>query len=95
MKLKTNLINYTICYINERKHQKNFFVSAIPLSLQIVSTNQPVKQQTVTVDDRFVTALLADITTLNVDVIVNAANSLMNHEGGLAKDIVSKGDFEK
>lgn len=65
------------------------------MSLQIVSTNQPVKQQTVTVDDRFVTAMRADITTLNVDVIVNAANSLMNHEGGLAKDIVLKGDFEK
>lgn len=65
------------------------------MSLQIVSTNQPVKRQTVTVDDRSVTAMLADITRLNVDVIVNAANSIMNHEGGIAKDIVFKGDFEK
>lgn len=32
-----------------------------------------------------------DITTRNVDVIVNPANSLLKHGGGVAKSIVTKG----
>ena len=32
-----------------------------------------------------------DITQMNVDTIVNAANNRMDHVGGLARDIVQKG----
>ena len=36
-----------------------------------------------------------DITRIDCDVIVNAANERMDHIGGLARDIVSKGiDFD-
>ena len=38
-----------------------------------------------------VSVLRADITQLQVDVIVNTANERMDHMGGLAKFIVQKG----
>ncbi|VDI41166.1 poly [ADP-ribose] polymerase 10/14/15 [Mytilus galloprovincialis] len=40
---------------------------------------------------RLVVAVLGDITQLEVDVIVNAANEDLDHRGGLAKVIVNKG----
>ncbi|CAC5408901.1 unnamed protein product [Mytilus coruscus] len=43
------------------------------------------------VSGRMVVAVLGDITQLEVDVIVNAANEDLDHRGGLAKVIVNKG----
>lgn len=38
-----------------------------------------------------VSAVQGDLTQMSVDVIVNAANSRMDHMGGLARHIVEKG----
>lgn len=35
--------------------------------------------------------LEGDITRMTVDAIVNAANDRMDHNGGLAKDVITKG----
>lgn len=43
------------------------------------------------IDDKIVRLVLGDITERNVDAIVNAANSYLQHGGGVAGAIVKKG----
>ncbi|XP_025094892.1 poly [ADP-ribose] polymerase 14-like isoform X2 [Pomacea canaliculata] len=57
------------------------------VSVEMISTN-------LSAEGPRVHAVQGDITHLNVDVIVNAANELMDHAGGLAGHIVLKGGDE-
>ncbi|XP_025094894.1 poly [ADP-ribose] polymerase 14-like isoform X4 [Pomacea canaliculata] len=56
------------------------------VSVEMISTN-------LSAEGPRVHAVQGDITHLNVDVIVNAANELMDHAGGLAGHIVLKAPF--
>ncbi len=45
-------------------------------------------------NNKKITLEFADITKRNVDAIVNAANSVLNHGGGIARAIVREGGWE-
>lgn len=81
-----NVILKLYCHFTSRlveeKAKKKFNLFA----LQMVPTDQP------SLSPPKVHALLKDITQLSVDVIVNAANERMDHAGGLARQIVLKGE---
>jgi len=52
----------------------------------------PAEKMTITVDKKFVMKIvIGDITEYKVDAIVNAANSSLDHAGGVARSIVDKG----
>ncbi|PVD29541.1 hypothetical protein C0Q70_08792 [Pomacea canaliculata] len=77
--------------------QTSLMEEAFPLdevSSKVVSTNQPDKRRKKTGDHSMVSAMVANITELAVDAIVNAANSRMQHGGGVAGAIVAKGGRE-
>lgn len=57
-----------------------------------MSTNQPVKRKERTRNHFMVSAMVANITELAVDAIVNAANARMQHGGGVAGAIVAEGE---
>ncbi|PVD29526.1 hypothetical protein C0Q70_08777 [Pomacea canaliculata] len=60
----------------------------------MISTNEPGEHEVVVGGNHTVSAVAEDITTLEVDAIVNAANENMQHIGGVAKRIVSRGGQE-
>ncbi|XP_025094887.1 poly [ADP-ribose] polymerase 14-like isoform X2 [Pomacea canaliculata] len=77
-----------------KAHQCVLSLNPEETGIQLVSTNQPVKMEKQTVDRHLVSAMVADITALTVDAIVNAANDRMAHGGGIAGAIVLKGGKE-
>ncbi|XP_072048529.1 protein mono-ADP-ribosyltransferase PARP9-like [Amphiura filiformis] len=78
------------CYIKiiEKEHSRK---RRTPTGVIGPSTHPSVLQEYKTPSGQTLQVCLGDLTLENVDAIVNAANSKMNHEGGVALAIVEAG----